>query len=129
MNRLARLLLACALPLTLTLAACGEEAEQNNTANGTTGERTNPFAGDAAAAIAGQTIFMTNCQGCHGPDGAPAALNGNKDLSVTAAEFSDDKIYKVIADGVPGTAMGAYKGSLSEDEIWQAVTHVRTFKK
>ena len=113
--------LCIALTLALTLSACGGGDDENNTT-----PATNPFAGDADAAAAGKMIFEGSggCTGCHGADGGPGTVS-MKSLSDSADTLSDGDLYDKIANGVPGTSMAAYKSSLSEDEIWQLVTHIQ----
>lgn len=121
----------------LGLTACGEAEDDNNKTqnNSTTGgvtipELTNPFAGDAAAATAGATLYSSNCSGCHGPDGGPTTASNNKDLRIAAAMVTDGYLFTIVEKGGPGVGLSAsmppYGGSLSEDEIWQVATHVRT---
>ena len=38
---------------------------------------------------------------------------------------SDAYMYQVIITGRPNTAMGSFKGSLSDDEIWQVISFLR----
>ena len=114
-----------------TLFACGPE-EENNTSttqnNTTTGELKNPLAGDSAAAAAGEQLFKDKgCTGCHGTDGSAGQFANNKALSDTAANKDDAFIYTTISEGVSGTSMAAYKSQLSENEIWQVVTYIRTY--
>ena len=78
------------------------------------------------AAAAGKMIFEGSggCTGCHGADGGPGTVS-MKSLSDSGDTLSDGDLYDKIANGVPGTSMAAYKSSLSEDEIWQLVTHIQ----
>ena len=96
----------------------------------------NPKAGDAAAAEAGGAFFAANCAACHGQGGAgdgPAggALNpapGN--LAETQKAMSDAYLYWRIADGGMlepfRSAMPAWKSLLTEDQIWELITFIRT---
>ena len=45
-----------------------------------------------------------------------------------ACNFRDDYLYWRIATGKEGTSMVAWKGVLTDDQIWQAVAFVRTLK-
>ena len=64
---------------------------------------------------------MTNsCTACHGANGgagerAPAIVTGTERLLVD--ERSDAQILDVIRHGIPGTAMPAWAGRLTDDEI------------
>ena len=93
---------------------------------------TNPLGADAATA--GAEVFRTNCEMCHGPQGhgdGPAGQSlepkpGN--LAQVQARAGEDYLYWRIHDGKPGTSMVAWKGILSDEQIWQAVAFIRTLK-
>ncbi|TPV96972.1 MAG: cytochrome c [Myxococcales bacterium FL481] len=86
--------------------------------------RTNPNAPDDPSALAaGQALFEANC-GCHGASGTGA--DDATDLTTpTAAAWPDDLWLWRVSDGL-GQAMPAFKGNLSEDQIWQVITYCRT---
>jgi|MDSZ01.3.fsa_nt_gb mono/diheme cytochrome c family protein len=112
-----------AFALVFSLSACGDDnntSENNNTGN----NDTNPFAGDAEAAAAGKGIYegKGSCTSCHGADGSPGMIAA---VDLRGSSLSDGELYSKISDGVPGTSMTAYKNSLTEDEIWQLVTHIQ----
>jgi mono/diheme cytochrome c family protein len=93
---------------------------------------TNPLGADAAAAGAG--IYKVNCESCHGPQGhgdgpAGVALDpAPKNLPEIAAQVGDDYLYWRVNTGKPGTSMVAWKGILTDEQIWQVVAHLRTLK-
>ncbi|NUQ60493.1 MAG: cytochrome c [Anaerolineales bacterium] len=93
---------------------------------------TNPLGADAATA--GAEVFNTNCASCHGPEGhgdgpAGAALDpAPKNLPELAAQVGDDYLYWRISTGKEGTSMVAWKGVLTDEQIWQAVAFIRTLK-
>lgn len=81
--------------------------------------------------VSGRVIFSTICARCHGIDGkgegqmkfAPPVA----DLTSPAVqEKLDGRLFKIVHDGKPNTAMGAWRESLSDDEIWDALAYVRT---
>ncbi len=87
----------------------------------------NPFHEDPAAAGLGKASFRTRCSGCHGlraEGGRGPALNRGE----FAAGETDLDIYRVIADGVPGTEMPGFGSRNTEDSIWRIVTFLRTFE-
>ncbi len=94
--------------------------------------QTNPLGADAATA--GAEVFKTNCEACHGSLGkgdgpAGAALDpAPKDLSVLQTTAGDDYLYWRINTGKEGTSMVAWKGVLTDEQIWQAVAFIRTLK-
>jgi mono/diheme cytochrome c family protein len=71
---------------------------------------------------------------CHGPQGhgdGPAGQSleprpGN--LAEVQSRAEDDYLFWRIHDGKPGTAMVAWKGILSDEQIWQAIAFLRTLK-
>lgn len=92
----------------------------------------NPFGPEAAAA--GADLFQSNCATCHGPQGhgdGPAGQSlvpppGN--LAELQTRVGDDYLYWRTREGKPGTAMLAWKGILSDEQIWQAVSFIRTLR-
>ncbi len=94
--------------------------------------QTNPLGSDAPAA--GAVVFKTNCEACHGPQGhgdgpAGAALDpAPKNLAELQAKAGDDYLFWRIAAGKEGTSMVAWKGVLTDEQIWQAVAFIRTLK-
>lgn len=100
------------------------------------GPRIAPAAdGDAAK---GKALYAGKggCVNCHGPGGRgdgpagkmlvppPADLTGPK----TKAK-SDAELLKTIREGRSGTAMAAFKGQLSEQEIRDLLAYVRSLGK
>ena len=119
----------------LALAACGGGADAVATLAPVPADfagQTNPLGADAAAA--GAEVFKTNCESCHGPQGhgdgpAGAALDpAPKNLAVLQATAGDDYLYWRSNTGKEGTGMVAWKGVLTDEQIWQAVSFIRTLK-
>ncbi|MBK8781746.1 MAG: cytochrome c [Anaerolineales bacterium] len=119
----------------LVLAACGGGSNAVATLAPVPADyagKTNPLGADAAAA--GAEVFKTNCESCHGPLGkgdgpAGAALDPTpKDLSVLQVSAGDDFLYWRINTGKEGTGMVAWKGTLTDEQIWQVVSFIRTLK-
>ncbi len=94
--------------------------------------KTNPLGADAATA--GAEVFKTNCAACHGETGlgdgpAGAALDpAPKNLAELQAQAGDDYLFWRITTGKEGTSMVAWKGVLTEEQIWQTVSFMRTLK-
>ena len=133
------------------LAACGSKAntESEQGVEPTEGEPVvpdqykdlkNPFAGQSDAADSGKKIYTEKCATCHGDGGkgdgpGGAALNPKPEDLTVLAEDPDGMVYWRIAEGgvvspfkEKGSAMPAWMNVLSQDEIWQVVTYVRTMK-
>jgi putative heme-binding domain-containing protein len=94
----------------------------------------NPYAGDAKVAKLGEFEFRANCAFCHGL-GAHGGGRG-PDLTRTPKKHgdADAEIFNTINNGVPGTAMppnGATQQGvgMTEEEIWQVVTYIRSVEK
>jgi mono/diheme cytochrome c family protein len=94
---------------------------------------TNPFGAEAAAQ--GAEVFKTNCEMCHGPQGhgdgpAGQALDPRpRNLVALQTKASDDFLFWRIREGKPGTSMVAWKGILPDEQIWQAISFIRTLKQ
>lgn len=124
----------------LTLAACGTPAAPANPSTTATLEpvpaeyagKTNPLGADPATA--GATVFNTNCSTCHGPQGhgdgpAGAALDpAPKNLVELSKIASDDYFFWRISTGRSGTSMVAWKGILTDEQIWQVIAYIHTLK-
>lgn len=90
----------------------------------------NPFAGDAKVAKLGEFQFRSNCAFCHGL----GARGGGRGPDLTRAQKrhgnSDAEMFRNIHDGIAGTAMPAAVGSIgvamTEEEIWQVITYIRS---
>lgn len=128
----------CLMILGLLLTACTDRNTSPNSAPVSTpapvpaeyAGKTNPFGPEAADE--GAQIFRTNCETCHGPQGhgdgpAGASLDPRpQDLSELQKIAGDDYLFWRIHDGKPGTSMVAWRGILSEEQIWQVVSFIRT---
>lgn len=122
------------------LAACGgsgssTSADENATLAPIPAEYaglTNPLGEDAASA--GAEVFRTNCEACHGPQGygdGPAGQSLDprpRNLASLQAVAGDDFLFWRIREGKPGTSMVAWKGILTDEQIWQTVAFLRTLK-
>jgi cytochrome c oxidase cbb3-type subunit III len=94
----------------------------------------NPFAGDSNAATIGASQFRANCAFCHGL----GARGGGRGPDLTRAQKKhgngDADMFRTINEGVPGTAMppnGATQQGvgMTEAEIWQVITYIRSVQK
>jgi len=125
----------------LFLAACGGNGTSSSSANENAtlapvpaqyAGLTNPLG--AEGADAGADVFRTNCEMCHGPEGhgdGPAGQSlepkpGN--LAKIQAAAGDDFLFWRIREGKPGTSMVAWKGILTDEQIWEVVSFIRTLK-
>jgi mono/diheme cytochrome c family protein len=138
---LMRNLLSMILVGVLFLAACGarESSSFSTDENATLAPVPAEYAGmtnplGAGAADAGAEVFRPNCEMCHGPQGhgdGPAGQSLEpkpKNLASIQAAAGDDFLFWRIHDGKPGTSMVAWKGILTDEQIWQVVSFIRTLK-
>jgi len=94
--------------------------------------KTNPLGVDAATS--GAEIFKNNCAACHGSEGhgdgpASAALDpAPRNLAEMQAQVGDDYLFWRINTGKEGTAMVAWKGTLTDDQIWQVISFLHTLR-
>ena len=68
-----------------------------------------------------------NCASCHGETGKPSR-SGAPDFRNTSSmkNYSDSHLLWRISEGVPLSQMRAYKGLLSEDEMWKVIAFITT---
>lgn len=93
--------------------------------------------------IDGSAIYAKKCQYCHGitgrGDGPAAELLNPRPRDLAKARYkikstlggnlpTDQDIFDIITKGIPGTSMPGWT-SLSEDERWKLVTHVKSLAK
>lgn len=94
----------------------------------------NPLTADAATIAAGKTVYVKECQSCHGKKGkgdGPSA----KDLDIPAGDFSkatmqsqsDGALFWKTSEG--RKPMPSFKKKLTEDKIWQTIIYMRTLKQ
>lgn len=89
-------------------------------------------AGNADVA-AGQRIYAEACKACHGLDGKGEGVMKfrppSADLTSPQVQAKlDSGLYTAIHEGRANTAMGAWKYALSDEEIRNVLSYVRTFR-
>lgn len=99
------------------------------------GEQMNPIAPSAESVTIGEELYLNRCQACHGPSGlgdGPEAVGLNPppaNLVHHVPMHPDWDLYNMIATGIPDTAMPAFGGTLSEEEIWHLINYLRTLRE
>lgn len=91
----------------------------------------NPFMGNAEAVQQGKAVYDQSCTACHGANGgagerAPAIVTSNGATLVD--ERSDAQTLDVIRHGIPGTAMPAWAGRLTDDEVLKIAAYIHALR-
>ena len=83
--------------------------------------------------VAGEDTYLRNCAMCHGADGKrtdvpfaaqmspPVPLLTSKDVQ----GYSDGQLKWIVENGISPSGMPAWKGILSDDEMWKVVLYLR----
>ena len=94
----------------------------------------NPVAKSDASNKAGMALYTKNCASCHGKTGLGDGVKARA-LKTFPGDFSKAD-YQNQTDGdhfyktkVGKGEMPKYEGKLSDDDIWNIVNYMRTFKK
>lgn len=94
----------------------------------------NPIAMSDASTLAGKTLYNKTCTPCHGKTGLGDGVKV-KSLKTAPGNFSKDE-FQSQTDGehfyktkIGRGEMTKYEGKLSDDDIWNIVNYMRTFKK
>ena len=121
------------LLLCFCLISFGVHAQDNWVAPNEAKEIINPYSGNQIAAQKGGMLFQKLCWTCHGKTGlgdGPAGKNLNphpKNFRLESVQGqSDGELYWKISNGKG--MMLPYKHSLSEEQRWQLVNYIRSFK-
>jgi mono/diheme cytochrome c family protein len=94
----------------------------------------NPVAVSDASVKAGQTLYNKNCASCHGKTGLGDGVKARA-LKDFPGDFSSANYHKQTdGDQFYKTKFGRaempkYEGKLTDDDIWNMVNYMRTFKK
>ena len=87
----------------------------------------NPFTGRVDTRM-GQRQFESRCSTCHGLDATGNPEGGGPDL--TTGRFrtasSDQGLFRVIREGIRGTAMIGINPDASDQIVWQIVTYLNS---
>jgi mono/diheme cytochrome c family protein len=97
-------------------------------------KRKNPVALTSSAIESGRELYGEHCQKCHGANGDGKGPKADE-LSVSPGDFTDAKRMGGETDGElfwriskGRYPMPAFEGKVSEDERWQLVDYIRTFR-
>lgn len=76
------------------------------------------------SSLSGQKTFASTCASCHGLDGRGGKTAPNIAQNSRLEHLSDAEISAVVAGGIPGTGMPAFR-SLSSAEVHAVVAYLR----
>ena len=94
----------------------------------------NPVKSDAVSIKDGKTLYIKNCQSCHGDSGKGDGTKA-KNLDISCGDFStaatkkmsDGELYWKITEG--RKPMPTFGKKLTDTERWSIVNYVRTLAK
>lgn len=122
--------------MTFILIACGDgetaTPETLETVPAEIAGQTNPYGVEAVTQ--GAEVYKVYCASCHGETGLGDGVAGAslipppKNLVELQSMVEDDYLFWRISAGKLGTAMVAWKGILTDEQIWQVVSFIRTLK-
>jgi copper transport protein len=93
----------------------------------------NPVPVDAAALTRGGALYQQNCFSCHGVAGrgdGPLGRSLNPrpaDLRIHVTQHPEGQLFAWITDGVPGTAMPAFRDLIPDEDRWRVVAFIKGF--
>jgi mono/diheme cytochrome c family protein len=85
------------------------------------------LAADRDPVDAGRSLFSTACSRCHGADGVGGGTGGAVP-KLRNYEGGWDKFYRVVWNGRKNTAMAAFKGILTPDEVHHIFDYLTSIK-
>ena len=94
----------------------------------------NPVAVGDASTKAGQVLYTKNCASCHGKTGLGDGVKARslKDFpgDFSKAVFQNQTDGDLFYETKTGRGeMPKYEGKITDDDIWNSVNYMRTFKK
>lgn len=130
-----KLFLTALITVTATMIfACanGEKASNTNTQIAAPAPATST-SNSTVVEAAGRSLYMDNCAACHkeNGEGGVIEIEGKRIkpdnlISSKIKSFSDEKIAGYIRKGIPDEGMPAFKDKLTEDQIREIVSYIRT---
>lgn len=77
----------------------------------------NPFSGDTDAIAEGRRLYRSTCYICHADTGA-------RGPNLRKSKLKGQAFLKIVIQGRKGTQMPAWKGKLSEAEMWKIYSFI-----
>jgi DMSO reductase family type II enzyme heme b subunit len=103
---------------------------------------TSPRQATAESLAAGKALYGEHCSQCHGEEGDGRGVMADL-LDPRPRDFrrgiykirhtpqgalpTDEDLFRIVADGMPGTSMPAWRGVLRDEQIWQLVDYIKSF--
>ena len=91
----------------------------------------NPIMTSEESVALGRSLYALHCVTCHGPSGlgdGPAGVGLNPppaSLPSHVPLHSDGELYAFVEAGFPGSAMPAFRGTLTDEQVWNLVNYLR----
>ena len=77
----------------------------------------NPFSGNEQAIAEGRRLYRSTCYICH-------LDAGGRGPDLRKSKLKNRDFLRVVINGKKGTQMPAWKGKLSEDEMWKILAYL-----
>lgn len=77
----------------------------------------NPYSGDPEAIAEGQRLYRSTCYICHADTGA-------RGPNLRKSKLKGQAFLKIVIHGRKGTQMPAWKGKLTEAEMWKVYSFI-----
>jgi mono/diheme cytochrome c family protein len=127
-----KFLLTCALVVVFSISLAAQPKPWVAPANFKSMK--NPIAMSDASTKAGQALFVRTCAACHGKtglgDGPKSKSLKTAPTNFSTAEFQNQTDGEHFYKTKTGRGdMPKYEGKMSDDDIWNVVNYMRTFKK
>jgi len=90
----------------------------------------NPLASTADVLKHGESLYKSNCAGCHGPAGLGDGPNvdthdrKNRPANLTLSRNPEAVVFYKIWNGRKDPDMPAFKSRMTKDEVWAVVAYV-----
>jgi putative heme-binding domain-containing protein len=85
----------------------------------------NPREGDPVAIRTGTALFQARCASCHGIDAR--GVVGPDLTTLWASGATDERLFRTVRRGIPGTDMPSSTGT--DTEIWAVLAYLRSLAK
>ncbi len=73
-------------------------------------------------------VFAANCQACHGEGGVGGTVGPDLNPNEEVAGMTGAEVHDIVANGIEGTSMTAYKDALSGEELDALVALIQSWQ-